>query len=212
MQIIPNWHPIFVHFTVALLSIATLMQLLALVFKQARWAEQWRTVSLWNLWIGADLTFITVATGWYAFNTVNHDDPAHLVMLEHRELAIITFVLFLILAGLSYVWHKKGQQTGWLFALGMVFATGMLVSTAWHGGELVYAHGLGVQSLPDKDKHTHSAGAGSHEHADSHEHTDSHEDSDKHQQMESQAPAAGVEQQTVTEPHEHADGATHTHE
>ena len=34
IEIIPNWHPIFVHFSVALLSISALLYLAGLVFKK----------------------------------------------------------------------------------------------------------------------------------------------------------------------------------
>lgn len=238
MQILPNWHPIFVHFTVALFSLATLLFILPLLFKGARWAEQCRTVAMWNLWIGSGLSLLTVGSGWYAFNTVNHDDPSHLVMLEHRQLAIITFVLFLFLAGLSYYKSRQGQTTGWAFAIGMVIAAGMLGSTAWHGGELVYRHGLGVMSLPSQDKHSHANGGHSHDHADSpsnsssdHDATHSHDDehdhahdsSSEHEHMEAdhhdEAPAAMTPQSAneseegskEAHTHVHADGTTHTH-
>ncbi|MBI4937033.1 MAG: hypothetical protein HY846_02215 [Nitrosomonadales bacterium] len=54
---------------------------------------------------------------------------------------------------------------GWLFTGLLVIAAGTLLSTAWHGGELVYRHGLGVMSLPKPEGagHPNEHGAG-HDH------------------------------------------------
>jgi uncharacterized membrane protein len=185
--IIPNWHPIFVHFTVALLLIATGLFLVNLLFPAARWREQCKTVALWNLWLGVTVSLITVATGVYAFNTVTHDDPSHVIMTEHRNLALTTLGIFLVLAVLAWRKNRKQAQIGWLFAVGMLLGGSVLASTAWHGGELVYRHGLGVMSLPNADHHHHSA-AGSHNHDEGHNDAHDHDDHQTHNDVHSDAP------------------------
>lgn len=157
IEIIPNWHPIFVHFTVALLLVSLGLYLLGLIAK----CEPALLVARWNLWIGAGLTAFTVGAGMYAFNTVDHDTPSHLAMLEHRNLAFITVAILLPLVLWSWLLHKKAKPVGWGFAVVFIVLGAMLLSTAWHGAELVYRHGLGVMSLPDVDAHDH----GAHDHA-----------------------------------------------
>lgn len=49
IEIIPNWHPIFVHFTVALFSVATGLYALSLLVSNIQLKEQWRIVARWNL-------------------------------------------------------------------------------------------------------------------------------------------------------------------
>lgn len=167
IEIIPNWHPIFVHFTVALFSIATLFYVLSQVVSDKKLQTQWYTVAKWNLWVGALISVLTVIAGWQAYNTVDHDTPSHLAMTDHRNWAMVTFIFFLLLAGWSYVLDKSGRNKNWLFVGLMVIASGVLASTAWRGGEVVYRYGLGVMSLPQVEGEGHA-----HEHADGQGHGD----------------------------------------
>ena len=163
-EIIPNWHPIFVHFTVALLSLAAGL-FVVMPFVKSPLKEQWQTVARWALWFGAGFTIITGLTGLYAYNTVAHDAPSHLAMTEHRNWAIATITLFLGLAVWSIIWVRKNKPLGMIFVVCMTIAGGLLASTAWHGGEAVYRYGLGVMSLPksEGEGHSHShAGGGGH--------------------------------------------------
>jgi len=164
-EIIPNWHPVFVHFTVALLIVAAAIHLLSHFLPKGELANQLTIVARWNLWFGVGFTLLTVAAGWYAYNTVGHDAPSHAAMTEHRNWAMTTFALFLGIAGWEVYLSRRGKGKGWLFTGLLVIAAGLLLSTAWHGGELVYRYGLGVMSLPE------SEGAGhAHEHAVGHGH------------------------------------------
>ncbi len=162
IEIIPNWHPVFVHFTVALLIVAAATHLLSHFLPKGELADQLTIVARWNLWIGVGFTLLTVAAGWYAYYTVSHDAPSHEAMTGHRNWAMTTLVLFLGVAGWEYYLSRHGKGKGWLFTVLMVIAAGLLLSTAWHGGELVYRYGLGVMSMP-KPKgpgHTHEHGEG----------------------------------------------------
>lgn len=159
-EIIPNWHPLFVHFTVALVSLAT--GLFAVTpFMKSPLKEQWRTVARWNLWFGAGFTIITGLAGLYAYNTVAHDTPSHAAMTEHRNWAIVTITLILSLAIWSIIRVRRNQALGTVFIAVMVITGGVLAVTAWHGGEVVYRYGLGVMSLPKTEGEGHA-----HEHAD----------------------------------------------
>lgn len=160
-EIIPNWHPVFVHFTVALLSLSVGL-FVVLPFIKSPLREQWMTVARWSLWFGAASTVVTALTGLYAYNTVAHDTPSHLAMTDHRNWAIATISLFLILATWSIIRVRKGQALGTAFLIFMLAGGGLLASTAWHGGEAVYRYGLGVMSLPkaEGEGHSHSHGNG----------------------------------------------------
>jgi len=161
LEIIPNWHPIFVHFTVALLSLAAGLFVVT-PFVSSPLKEQWQIVSRWALWFGAGFMIVTGLTGLYAYNTVAHDTPSHLAMTDHRNWAIATITLFLALASWSIVWARKNKPLGMAFVVCIAIAGAVLASTAWHGGEVVYRYGLGVMSLPkaEGDGHDHAHGAG----------------------------------------------------
>jgi uncharacterized membrane protein len=170
IDIIPNWHPIFVHFTVALLSISVALFVAARFVGNEKLRAQWEVVAQWNLWLGAIITLVTVAMGVVAYNTVAHDTPSHEAMTEHRNWALVTAALFELLAIWSALRARAGQGINTLILLGLVVGGGLLFSTAWHGGEVVYRYGLGVMSLPKADSHEHAAG-GDHHHAEEHAHS-----------------------------------------
>lgn len=162
-EIIPNFHPLFVHFTVALFMLSVGLFVVT-PFMRPLLREQWQTVARWALWFGAGLTVITGLTGLDAYNTVAHDAPSHAAMTDHRNWAIATMALFLTLAAWSIIRVRRRQALGTVFVVAMVIAGGVLASTAWRGGELVYRYGLGVMSLPkgeeeEGDSHEHEAGA-----------------------------------------------------
>ena len=163
INIIPNYHPIFVHFTVALLIVAAAIHLLSHFVSNTGLRDQLAIVARWNLWIGTGFALITFAAGWYAYNTVNHDAPSHIAMTGHRNWAMATLVMFLGIAGWEIYLHRHGKDKGWLFTGLLAIAAALLLSTAWHGGELVYRYGLGVMALPAAEgpghDHHHEHGA-----------------------------------------------------
>ncbi len=160
MEIIPNWHPLFVHFTLALLFTATL---LFVVGKLTPVTTSWRTACLtvarWNLCLGVLITVGTICAGWYAFNTVKHDDNSHLPMLSHRLWALSTAGVFIVMALWSFGTRRKEPHP--LLVICLILAAGALAVTGYKGGELVYRHGLGVMSMPQMDGHMGHHDAGS---------------------------------------------------
>jgi len=158
IEIIPNWHPMFVHFTVGLLSIAILLSIAAQFMPAGKLREQWQLVAQWNLWIGAGFTVLTVLAGVVAYNSVAHDIPSHEAMTEHRNWALVTAGLFIILAIWSWQRAKAGLGMSTVLLIALLISGGLLASTAWLGGEAVYRYGLGVMSLPKTDSHDHDHG------------------------------------------------------
>jgi uncharacterized membrane protein len=198
-EIIPNWHPIFVHFTVALLSLAVALFAVTPLVKSPL-KEQWHTVARWALWFGAGFTVVTAATGLYAYNTVAHDTPSHAAMTDHRNWAIATITLFLLLTAWSIVWIRRHKALGALFIAAMVISGGVLAATAWRGGEAVYRYGLGVISLPQVEGAGHD-----HEHADGggHGHGDETQTGAGAMDMAEQHPDGGSD---------HGHDAAHSHD
>ena len=67
-EIIPNWHPLFVHFTIALFSVAT-MFLVVGNFVNMKYRETLLNVAYINLWVGCLFTIATVLAGFlYIFD------------------------------------------------------------------------------------------------------------------------------------------------
>ena len=210
IEIIPNWHPIFVHFTVALLSIAVVFFILGTALPHHKWREQWLTVAHWNLWVGAAISLFTATAGWFAFNSVNHDTPSHVAMLEHRNLALITLTVFLPIALWSMVRYRADKPVQVVFLAALLVAQGLLLSTAWHGAELVYRHGLGVMSLPKKEE-------GGDDHAHQHGEDNAHgQDAAPHAQeqpthIEGDDQTHGEKMVPLEKPHDHVDDPARPH-
>ena len=83
IEIIPNWHPVFVHFSVALLVIAALFHLLVHFSKNDNVTQQLTTVANWNLWLGALFSLFTVVAGWFAFNSYQYVYNEHKYLREN---------------------------------------------------------------------------------------------------------------------------------
>lgn len=149
IEIIPNWHPVFVHFPIAFATAAIFFVAIGKLFKVKPWAKQCLIFGRWMLWAAATFACIAAAFGWIAYNSVEHDDAGHLAMTLHRNWALGTLGALLLLVVID-VWPKRTtSQPSYGFLL-LMFAVWLLaISTAWHGGELVYRHGLGVMALPD---------------------------------------------------------------
>ncbi len=178
-EIIPNLHPMFVHFPIALVSLSALFHVAAVVTRDKPRATHCAILAHTTLWLGTLAALPTIFFGWQAFNSVNHDEASHAAMLVHRAWALGTLAVLLVLAGWD-IWRNKvdARPAVW-FAAATLGAWGLVATTAWHGGELVYRHGLGVISLP--------ASEGDHGHGQTHEHpdtnttsTDTHEDGHSH--------------------------------
>ena len=165
IEIIPNWHPIFVHFAIGLLSISALFHLVAVINSKSTNYYQFESVANWNLWLGTLLSIVTITAGWFAYNTVEHDTPSHLAMTDHRNWGLGTTGIFIVLAAWSFMRTRKSLPINWVLAISLLIASTLLAVTGWKGGELVYRHGLGVMSLPKQSEHDHQAhdhGEGSH--------------------------------------------------
>ncbi len=157
IEIIPNWHPIFVHFSVALLSISALLYLAGLVLKKPHFL----IVARWNLWIGAGITIITVLAGFDAYNSIAHDGPLHAAMTDHKNWALTTASIFGLLAVWALFRHRGAKAVGVGFVALILVASGLLAVTGYKGGEVVYRHGGGVMRMPEVSG---DGGHGSHAH------------------------------------------------
>ncbi|NQZ52855.1 MAG: DUF2231 domain-containing protein [Piscirickettsiaceae bacterium] len=166
ISILPNWHPMLVHFTIALLSISVLFYLARLFLPiEHRWRTQWLTMANWNLWVGCLFTIATVIAGWFAYNSVTHDAASHAAMTLHRNWALPTATLFLLLGISAINIAKQHRAPRCKFLSISVVAAMLLMVTGWLGAEAVYRYGLGVISLPDEveikgDGHNHEHGHG----------------------------------------------------
>ena len=143
-MIIPNWHPIFVQFTIALICSALLFMLLIRLVPNNRLQQQWRAAARWNLWLGSFATLFTLISGLYAYGVATPNALTHPVMLVHRNWALVSCGWLAVVVVWSAWCCNKGRAAGVGFLSAMVLLVAMLLSTAWHGARLTYHDGLGA--------------------------------------------------------------------
>lgn len=155
-EIIPNYHPIMVHFTIALMVTSLGVLLLSYIFKmKPNLHRECLIVSRWCLWLAALASILTVMAGFHAYYTVGHDMVSHKVMMIHRNWGIATFIVIWFSAIWSFLLYLKEKPPRWLFTLLLVIAVMMVMITGWYGAELVFRYGLGVKSLPQVETSGH---------------------------------------------------------
>lgn len=162
IEIIPNWHPIFVHFFVGLFSASFAFYVFAYLspffkFFSVNTISEFEIVARWCLWVAGLVAIPTVIAGLYAYNTVSHDAISHAAMTNHRNWAIPTAIGIMLLALWSIGRYRKHKTVTIIFITAILLMQGMMLSTAWRGAELVFRYGLGVMSLPKSNGDHHHA-------------------------------------------------------
>lgn len=135
-------HPVAVHFPIALLTVGLAAAAWAYFRKLDRLAE----AATWLLWLGAASAWAAMGLGLYAESTAPHVPPAWDVLYDHKHLAFWTVGLFTALS--LWRWTRKFQGA---LLLAWLICWGVLVRTAYLGGEVVYTYGMGVKALYDQD-------------------------------------------------------------
>jgi len=159
----PNLHPILVHFAYALSMTAVISYLLSRFPLTEKWRDTLSPAADWMLAFSAIAIVLTIAAGFQAYYTVNHDAPSHAAMTTHRNWAVPSGTAILFLA--IWRWTSRAKAASTLFIGGLTAAALALSVTAWWGGKIVYGYGLGVKSLPvvTGDGHDHDHGDASSE-------------------------------------------------
>ena len=133
-------HPLVVHFPIALLLTAVLLDLLALALKR----PAWHRVALWNLGLGTLGAGIAVWSGLRAAEVAKHTFEIHQVMELHQKLGIATLIIgSLVAAWRLWTRDRLGPRSRAAATLLMAAMAGTLAYGAHLGGRLVYEFGVG---------------------------------------------------------------------
>lgn len=164
IEIIPNLHPALVHFPIAFATAAVVLTAVGTALRNWSYTAQCLMTGRWMLWGAALSALVAAAFGWFAFNSVAHDEVSHAAMKVHRNWALGALTALLALAAWDVWRSRSGTMPSPVFLVLLVAAWLLVMSTAWHGAELVYRHGLGVISLPKPEgqssPHEHGADHG----------------------------------------------------
>ena len=156
-QIIPEWvpnvHPLIVHFPIALLVVAVLLDLLRWIRPLSRLLTGPATLLYLLGVLGAAGA---VWTGRAAADTVRVPLEAQTVLSDHDDRAIYTLIFFAAFAVLRTILYlirldRKGFARFALPVIGLV-GVAFLWRTGELGKELVYKHGVGVAAVVFEDE------------------------------------------------------------
>ena len=147
---ISTLHPAVVHFPIALLLTAALFDAGCLVFRRFLWLDRAAAALMTVGGIGLGAAYLTGERAAEAAAPVT--GIAQGVLADHHDLALLTISSWgaALALRLFVSWLGRDDlevQLGIfrLAALVLVFgAAALLVLTAFHGGQLVYDHGVGV--------------------------------------------------------------------
>ena len=144
----PNVHPIVVHFPIAWLTAALIVDLVSLVLPRAAWAETMAGILYPT---GAVSAWVAYLSGRQAAGIVLTPGMAHTLVLEHWNWALATTVCFtgVAVVRLVFILLRKYPPFWAHAALSVAAVAGMLLlfQTGERGARLVFEYGVGV-SIP----------------------------------------------------------------
>lgn len=145
-------HPMLVHFPIVLFIAATIVFLFVL-FRRGNIAARSGPAAVGTVAMIAGLGFAFLAAffGDIALDAAVGKGFARPPLEAHEELAVMTMIVFslLSLVLLGAMWRRielRGGR-GWMFAAVAVLGVGLLLDTAYHGGDLVYVRGVNVDAV-----------------------------------------------------------------
>lgn len=175
LQAMANIHPVLVHFPIAFLLGALLMEALAVLRKR----EDWHRAAVALLYLGTAGAVAAAASGWFAEETVDHTEASHAVMELHKTIMLWATGLTVSLAIVAFLGGRYlgGRSLQVFLLVGLLVVSLMLATGADRGGQLVYQFGTGVQKSalapPPPPAQTGPAGASA-EQSSEHKHTHKH--------------------------------------
>jgi uncharacterized membrane protein len=143
----PGWHPLIVHFPVALILTATPLLIASRLLRRESLSGLVATVGTWNLCLGAAAALIAVASGLGALLDLRVDAAVRQAVSLHMKWAMLATLLLVLLA----VWRGAGgapaSRPSWAFILLLLAASAALAMAGFRGSQNVYRLGVGVKQI-----------------------------------------------------------------
>ena len=136
MSFIGKFHPLLVHFPIALVLVAAAAELMVIATPH----QAWRTVAIANLRAGAAMGVVTAITGWLFAASPFVDATTSLEW--HRWLGMAGAAGAIGAALLTLRLHVSSRRSAFVYRF-TLFVTALLVAITGHlGGALVWGAGF----------------------------------------------------------------------
>jgi uncharacterized membrane protein len=152
---VPGWHPMVVHFPLALVLIATPLLLAARLLRREAIASTVAIVGTWNLCLGAIAAVFALATGLAAVLDLDVSTAARQAVSLHMKWAMFSTLVLLLLAVWRGAGTAQGSRPSWVFIIVLLAAAAALVITGYRGGKNVYEFGVGVKRIAVRSEGPH---------------------------------------------------------
>ena len=135
------WHPIFIHYPIALLTTAVLVDAASLLCRR----ETWHRVAYTLLVAGTVGAAASVVSGNADADGYRKTEIAAAIQ-DHEDLGTATFLLFLVmvLGQLPGILRPQAESRRWVWVVPGAVGLVLLYLTSYHGGALVFGEGVGV--------------------------------------------------------------------
>lgn len=143
------WHPLSVHYPIALLIVATLMKLIALILKKGQ-KETWQKAGSALLYAGCLAAWVSIYTGNMADSIVARKicDPtvlkSHQIAANNVAYLFSAAVIIDLMVVIKLIRNKLLFIARYFIILLMLAGTGYLIYAGHLGATLVYQQGAGV--------------------------------------------------------------------
>lgn len=136
-----NWHPLFVHFPIALWVGALIFEAMAVL----RSSEDWHKTATRLLYLGTLFGVAAAGTGLLAEKSVMEMGPEHDIFEIHETMMYITMSVAVGLCGLAF-FKRNSFSAGMrkILLLGLIVLAGLMIAGADRGAQMVYQYGVSV--------------------------------------------------------------------
>lgn len=148
-------HAIAVHFAISLFVVSAAAYITASVSDKYVVQYQAILIARWSLWVASATMLMAIGFGLFAYMAESHDDMSHLLLNEHRNVALGIGLVVIILTLWLAVLRHDDKEEGKDFIFLHLIATVAILYVTWSGSVLVYQYGVGVAHLPDAQNHNH---------------------------------------------------------
>ena len=130
MTLIGHFHPLLIHFPIALVIVSAVAEATATVSRD----ERWRTLAIGNVRAGAAFALIAAVAGWYFASELSSD--AGPLLEWHRWLGTVAAGLMLAAAFATAGAKRRAGRALWMYRIALL-AAGIVTAIAAHLGALM---------------------------------------------------------------------------
>lgn len=142
------WHPLFVHFPIALLILSTIVGLAYIIWKRSDFAANLKFAMSLLLWCGIAFFWITFYTGNLAYGIEVRKICDPTVLKDHLLWAYISGAIFSIAVFfdiIQKIWQTKTSRFLSIVTVSLMLIGSVCLGYDGHlGASLVYQQGAGV--------------------------------------------------------------------